>query len=209
MVPDAGSPDRSPASRPTADRGHGIGGSPRHLPPQPHISRLTPFTGHPAVVGIVPDQPELVALTALSWAQGNGNAPLYFAYADPMRYVVEELPDGSVRHGDVDPDVGDDSWERHAAAMRAFLAERLDGSGVPWHFHYLAGRPDRALTHLARAVDACVIIVGTKVAHDGVRTTLRELLESSVSVRLSHHQHRPVLTVPLSVVDWKAQLPWG
>lgn len=209
MAPDAASSDQAPAGQPSTDEVQGTGGSSRGLPSQPHSSRLTPFAGHPAVVGIVPDQPELVALTALSWAQGNGNADLYFAYADPMRYVVEELPDGSVRHGDVDPDVGEDTWEKPAAAMRAFLAERLDQTGVPWHFRYLAGRPDRALTQLARAVDACVIIVGTKVAHEGVRTTLRELLESSVSVQLAHHQHRPVLTVPLSVVDWRAQLPWG
>jgi nucleotide-binding universal stress UspA family protein len=184
------------------------GQGPAHVP-QPHVSRLTPFAGHPAVVGIVPDQPELVLRTALSWAQGMGGAALHVAYADPMRYVVEELPDGSVRHADVDPDVGDDSWARHAAAMEQFVAAHLDGTGVPWRFVYLAGRPDRALTHLARAVDAAVIIVGAKVPRAGVRTTVREFLEGSVAVRLVHHQHRPVLTVPLSVVDWKAQLPWG
>lgn len=177
--------------------------------PQPHPSRLTPFGGHPAVVGIVPDQPELVLLTAVSWAQGMGNVALHVAYADPMRYTVEELPDGSVRHADVDPDVGDELWIQHAAAMEAFVAEHLEGTGVPWRFVYLAGRPDRALTHLARAVDAAVIIVGAKVPRAGGRTTVREFLEGSVAVRLVHHQHRPVLTVPLSVVDWKAQLPWG
>lgn len=176
--------------------------------PQPHPARLTPFAGHPGVVGVVPDQPELVTLTAVAWAQGMGSVPLHFAYADPMRYVVEEFPDGSVRHADVDPDLGEETWHQHATAIQEFLAERLAGTGVPWKFHYLAGRADRALTHLARAVDASVIIVGAKTA-GSVRTSMREFLESSVGVRLVHHQHRPVLTVPLRVVDWKAQLPWG
>jgi nucleotide-binding universal stress UspA family protein len=180
---------------------------PRGDVPQPHPSRLTPFLGHPGVVGIVPGQPELVVLTAIAWARAAGNAPLYFAYVDPARYVVEELPDGSVRHADVSPDVGDDSWQAHQAVIEAFLREQLDGTGVPWHFRYLAGRADRALTHLARAVDAGVIIVGTHAP--GVRASIREFVEGSVAVHLAHHQHRPVLVVPLAVVDWKDQIAWG
>jgi hypothetical protein len=33
---------------------------------------------------------------------------------------------------------------------------------------------------------------------------MREVMEGSVAVRLTHHQHRPVLIVPLEVIDWKA-----
>ena len=179
----------------------------RHEIPQPHPSRLTPFAGHPGVVGIVPGQPELVVLTAIVWARAVGNAPLYFAYVDPMRYVVEEFPDGSVRHADVDPDVGGEAWQQHQVAINSFLHQQLDGTDVPWQFRYLAGRADRALTHLARAVDAAVIIVGTHAP--GMRASIHEFVEGSVAVHLAHHQHRPVLVVPLTVVDWKEQIAWG
>lgn len=175
--------------------------------PQPDPSRLTPFAGHPAVVGIVPGQPELVALTAAAWAEAAGGATLYFAYVDPSRHVVEERPDGSVLHVDIDPDGLDDAWQERQAHIEAHLHRVVDPTGVPWRFRYLAGRPDRALTHLARAVDAAVIVVGTR--HPGLREGIREFLEGSVAVQLSHHQHRPVLVVPLSVVDWKAQIAWG
>ena len=77
-------------------------------------------------------------------------------------------------------------------------------AGVAAEFRYLAGRADRALTHLARAVDASAFVVG---AHTGGRRA-RDFLEESLSVRLAHHQHRPVLTVPLEVVDWRGRLPW-
>jgi len=172
-------------------------------PPQPDPSRLTPFAGHPGVVGIVPGQPELVALTAVAWAKATGGE-LYFAYVDPHRYVTEERPDGSVAHADIDPDLDPDDWQTRSREMQAYLRHVVGPTGVPWHFRYLAGRPDRALTHLARAVDAAVIVVGTRPP--GMRERLRSFLSASVSAHLSHHQHRPVLVVPLDVVDWKDQI---
>lgn len=175
--------------------------------PQPHPSRMTDFDGHPAVVGIVPGQPELVALSAAAWARAATGVGLYFAYVDPTRHTVEELPDGSVRHVPVDPDSVDDSWVQRRGRIEAHLHDVVDPTGVPWQFRYLAGRPDRALTHLARAVDAAVIIVGTRAP--GVRESVRAFVEGSVAVQLAHHQHRPVLTIPLSVVDWKAQIAWA
>ena len=171
--------------------------------PQPHPSRLTPFSGGAIVVGVVPGQPELVALTAQSMAVATG-ARLYFAYVDPRRVVDRELPDGSVVHSDLDPDLSDeDEWRRREAELVAGLDEVLDGS-VDWEFRYLAGRPDRSLTHLARAVDAAVIVVGA--ATPGVSHRMHHLLEGSVATHLSQHQHRPVLVVPLAVVDWKTPL---
>lgn len=183
-----------------------FGGMARSEVPQPHPSRLTPFEGHPAVVGITPGQPELVALTAAVWARAAGSG-LYFAFVDPSRHVVEEYPDGSVRHVDIDPDGLDDAWQERGEHIEAHLHEVVDPTGIPWQFRYLAGRPDRALTHLARAVDAAVIVVGTR--QPGLRPGIRGFLEGNVAVHLAHHQHRPVLVVPLSVVDWKAQLAWG
>ncbi len=172
--------------------------------PQPDPSRLTPFVGHPAVVGVVPGQPQLVALTAAAWAQANGGATLYFAYADPARYAVEERADGTVHHAGVDPDGPGDEWQATQRGLEGFLHGVVGPTGVPWEFRYLAGRADRALTHLARAVDASTIIVGTRAP--GVRQGLREFVDGSVAVHLAHHQHRPVLVVPLGVVDWKTPL---
>lgn len=171
-----------------------------HTPPQPAVERITPFAGHPLVVGIDPPATELVVHTAMSLASATA-AQLYFAYVDPTRSVVEERADGTVRHESFDPDALDDRWESLEADMRSRLAQLLAGSAVVWHFRYLAGRPDRALTHLARAVDAAAIVVGTRVP--GVGAQVREWVEGSVAMHLAHHQHRPVITVPLSVVDWK------
>ncbi len=172
--------------------------------PQPSPSRMTPFVGHPIVVGFVPHQPEHVALTAAEFARTAGGATVFFAYVDPSRYTADEFPDGTVHHVDLDPDVVDDAWEDRQTQMEASLHATMDKTGVPWEFRYLAGRPDRALTHLARAVDASLIMVGTREPGSGAR--MREFLEGSVAVLLSHHQHRPVLMVPLSVVDWKARV---
>ncbi|MCL2465983.1 MAG: universal stress protein [Micrococcales bacterium] len=170
-------------------------------PPQPDPSRLTPFGTHPAVVGLIPGLPDLVTLTAVSWASAAA-CELYFAYVDPLRYTIAEFPDGTVRHADIDPDV-DNNWKQREAEMESSLHD-LVGTQVSWHFRYLAGRPDRALTHLARAVDAAVIMVGTSTP--GLRSGLRRLLNGSVATHLSHHQHRPVLVVPLRVVDWKDRI---
>ena len=173
-----------------------------HVPPQPALERLTPFNRHPIVVGIEPDLPDLVAFTALSLAEATQAPCVYFAYADPGRYTVEEYDDGTIRHASMSPDSLDDTWQRREEDFHGRLGRLLASAQAPWEFRYLAGRPDRALTHLARIVDASVIVVGTRAP--GARAHIRQIVEGSVAYHLSQHQHRPVLTVPLSVVDWKA-----
>lgn len=169
--------------------------------PQPSRDRIVPLTGHPFVVGIEPGTTELVVHTALEWAKAAANE-LFIAYVDPSRVPVQEHPDGTVTHTEIDPDVPDDSWHDRERQLVSFLGELSAGSDVHWHFRYLAGRPDRALTHLARAVDAASIIVGAKArGHDA-----RNFLHTSVGAQLAHHQHRPVLVVPVAVVDWKEPL---
>lgn len=175
--------------------------------PQPGIDRMTPFAEHPVVVGVVPGQHDLVALTAMAWARAAGAPIVYFAFADTSRYVVEEHADGYVLHAPIDPDVTDDAWHDVERGLRDQLAGVLGAQPVPWEVRYLAGRPDRALTHLARAVDAAVIVVGTRAS--GNISRVRELVEGSVAMHLAHHQHRPVLTVPLAVVHWREiRAPW-
>jgi len=171
--------------------------------PQPALDRIVPPSGRPLVLAVRPGQPELVLRTAAEWAEALA-APLYCGYVDPRRMVVTEYPDGSVRHEAVDPDLADDSWGRTDATLRSQLAAVLDPAGVRWEFRYLAGRADRALTHLARAVDASAIIVGSR--HPVAAERLRDLLDGSVALGLTRHQHRPVITVPVGVVDWKHTL---
>lgn len=174
-------------------------------PPQPHPSRITEFAGHPLVVAAVPDQSPVIALTAVSLAQATGAAGLYFAHVDTTRYTDVEHPDGTVRHLPIDPDLDDDTWrEREAALVRA-VGGWMAGQDVPWHVRYLAGRVDRALTHLARTVDAAAFVVGT---HVGRHHRIADFVSRSPSMQLAHRQHRPVLVVPVQVVDWEGRAPW-
>lgn len=180
----------------------GPAASPPAAESHPHVPRE--FHGQALVVGVVPDQPPLVARTAARLARALG-ATLYFGYVDRSRVVAEEFPDGSVRSTPLDPDVAD-GGAHVEQTLRARLDEALDGLDVAWELRMLAGSPERALTHLARAVEASMIVVGTR--EPGVRPRVREFLDGSVAVQLAHRQHRPVVTVPLAPVDWKARAPW-
>ena len=157
-----------------------------------------------AIVGFDAGPGWMGLLTAAAWARATGASELCCAYVDSSRYVREERPDGTVLHDAIDPDGADDAWQRRQDELERTLAAVLADAGVGWSFRYLAGRADRALTHLARAVDAAGFVVGTR--HPGAGGRMREVLEGSVAVRLTHHQHRPVLVVPLRVVDWSEPL---
>ena len=64
-------------------------------------------------------------------------------------------PDGTVQHGGLDPDFsGDEIWQARRDQLVAAVHKTLGEAPIEWEFRYLAGRADRALTHLARAVDA-------------------------------------------------------
>lgn len=173
--------------------------------PQPHPDRLTEIAGHPVVVGVVPSQDALVALTAASLARAAA-ASVHFAFVDTSRYVEREFADGDVDHRPISPDASGDEWRTTDSRLRSEIAAAMADTGVEWRFHYLAGRIDRALTHLARAVDAGVIVLGAQ--HAGMGTRMHEFFEGSVALRLTHHQHRPVLVVPLRVTDWKDEPAW-
>lgn len=174
--------------------------------PQPSLERMAPVSGHPLVVGVTPGQPDLVVRTAAAWSDALGGVRLVFAYSDPARVVEHEHADGTVRHTSIDPDQVDDDWVERERHLREHLTTTLTNHTGPWDFSYLAGRADRALTHLARAVEASAIVVGAR--HPSATERFREFLSGSVAVRLSRHQHRPVITVPMEVVDWKAPAPW-
>lgn len=175
------------------------------VPPQPHPSRITEFAGHPLVVAVVPGQSPVIAATAVSLAQATGAPTLYFAYVDSSRYADEEYPDGTVRHLSIDPDLDDEGWPDREAELVDMVGGSMTGQQVAWQFRYLAGRVDRALTHLARAVDAAAFVVGT---HVGGLHRVADFVNGSLSMQLSHRQHRPVIVVPVQVVDWEGRAPW-
>ncbi|AMS06213.1 universal stress protein [Acidipropionibacterium acidipropionici] len=177
--------------------------------PQPGLERLVDFRSGPVIAGFSPGQHPLVAVTAARLAEALGGGTVHLAFVDTNRYAVEEFGDGTVRHAPIDPDAEAHDWRSTREDLERQAAETFAGAGmtVDWRLWYLAGRPDRALTHLARALDASVFVVGSRSSRPGRR--IRELAEGSVSNHLAHHQHRPVLTVPIEVVDWKdARTPW-
>lgn len=178
---------------------------------------------HPrtVVVGVMARQPDAVVRHAAALAAQLG-ARLVCASVDRDRHVVEEHPDGHVRSVPVDPDLADpatdaaptDAAGDAAAAgtdrfdpdFEARLRGVLDPTGVDWEVRALAGDPARALTRLADALDAMMIVVGTH--EGGLRGSLRELFSGSVAAHLAHRQHRPVVVIPLSPLGLDAELPW-
>lgn len=177
--------------------------------PQPGLERLVDFRSGPVIAGFSPGQDPLVAVTAARLAESLGGDVVHLAFVDTNRYTVEEFGDGTVRHAPIDPDAEARDWRsiREELEGQAAAVFADSGVGIDWRLWYLAGRPDRSLTHLARALDASVFVVGSRSHKPGRR--FRELAEGSVSNHLAHHQHRPVLTVPIEVVDWKdARTPW-
>lgn len=96
----------------------------------------------------------------------------------------------------VDPDLAD--WEErtaaHAAAVRADACAELAALPGNWTFHTTHGDPARALTEIADAHDAAMIIIGAP--RPGLAALVDRLVGESVSTRLVHHGRRPVLVVP-------------
>jgi len=164
------------------------------------------MTGSTILVGVQKGLPDAVLHEAARLARDLG-LDLVCAHVDIERYTVGEHLDGSVVTRSIDPDLPDEHEGEFDASLAAHIDDVLAGSGVEWTGRELAGDPGRALGHLARAVDARYIVVGTREA--SMRETLREFFQGSVASHLAHRQHRPVLVVPLSPVSEDEQLPWA
>jgi nucleotide-binding universal stress UspA family protein len=158
----------------------------------------------PIVVGVTAGQPDAVVLAASEIAAQFG-AELICAVVDPSRYLLEELPDGSVRSASYDPDVDEPAVAEFDQGLRAQIERVLHGRSVTWSTRALAGDPATALGHLAGTVRAVMIVVGS--CQPTIRHTVRSLFTGSTAVRLSQGQHRPVLIIPLDPVPIGTELP--
>ena len=77
----------------------------------------------PILLGTTPQQPLEVLEVALSVARRSGTF-LVCAQVDPMAYVVEEHPDGSVESRPVDPDRAD--WNSASRPIELAVRQKVN-----------------------------------------------------------------------------------
>lgn len=96
----------------------------------------------------------------------------------------------------VDPELPD--WEAQAdrilARERHEVETELGQYPCAWTYHATRGEPVSALTGVADACDALMIVIGTR--GEGLNGWVQRLLTASVSHGLIRRQGRPVLVVP-------------
>ena len=157
------------------------------------------------LVGVTYGQPDVVLRRAARFAR-TFDAALVCAHVDPGRYVVEELPDGSVASLPLDPDLPElketDFDQGLIAQVRAAVADE----SIELSFRELAGDVAYALTRLADILNVEMIIVGSR--RGGVRAGLKQFLTGSVAAHLAQRQSRPVVIIPVAPVAEGKPLPW-
>jgi nucleotide-binding universal stress UspA family protein len=135
------------------------------------------------VVGFEPSTASRAALDKAAELGGRLRAELHVVHAVDLA----DYP--------IDPDA--DDWEEQAAerleAERQQVAAALAGYSCGWSYVAVRAEPAEALSRVADEVDASMIVIGAR--HDGWRHLLDRLVAPSVSHRLIHHCHRPVLVV--------------
>ncbi|MFD0996978.1 nucleotide-binding universal stress UspA family protein [Pseudoclavibacter chungangensis] len=161
---------------------------------------------HHIVVGVVPASTKRVVAAAIVFAR-RFDADLVIASVDPHRRTVEERPDGTVLGVVSDTTFVDVDEVVFDPDQLTLCHEVLDSSGVTWTTRALAGDPAIELDALAERLDASMVIVGTR--EPGVRETLREFVNGSVAMRLSHRQNRPIVVIPLAPTGPDGAMPWA
>lgn len=157
------------------------------------------------VVGVIPVGPRSVIAQAAHFAAAF-DAELICAHVDTSRYPVAETPDGTEIAASIDPDLADEAPLTFDPDLEAAVADVLAGTSVRWSTRALAGGPAAELARLADELDAVMIVIGTRQA--GFRGTMHEFFSGSVAVQLAHHQHRPVVVIPLNPVGVGGPAPW-
>ncbi|WP_129658152.1 universal stress protein [Rothia uropygialis] len=156
------------------------------------------------IIGIVAGQRAVLAQAATFAEQFD--ADLVCVSVDSSHYTVNN-PDGTVVTMPIDPDLTDDyDVQRFDPDLRASIEAVMENSPIEWSVRALAGGPSVELARVADELDAAMIVVGTR--ETGFKGTMREFFNGSVAVQLAHHQHRPVVVVPLNPVTVDSDLPW-
>src|SRR4249919_3351972 len=149
------------------------------------------------LVGVTYGQSEAVLRHAARFAR-TFDAALVCAHVDPGRYVVEELPDGTVASLPLDPDLPELKDTDFDQGLMAQVRTAVADDSIELSFRELAGDVAYALTRLADILDVEMIVVGSR--RGGVRAGLKHFLTGSVAAHLAHRQHRPVIVIPVAPV---------
>lgn len=145
----------------------------------------------PLLAGVLPGQSALVLETASQLASALGSE-LICVYVDPTRFSRKASAEPEISFP-IDPDTAEEA--NGPALFEHRLSRRLNTTPAAWRFTALAGEPAHELARFAEQTNARLIIVGAR--RRGVARTLENFATGSVAVHLTHHQHRPVLVVPL------------
>ena len=157
------------------------------------------------LVGVTYGQADVVLRHAARCAR-TFDAALVCAHVDPGRYVVEELPDGTVASLPLDPDLPELKDTDFDQGLVAQVRTAVADDSIELSFRELAGDVAYALTRLADILDVEMIIVGSR--RGGVRAGLKQFLTGSVAAHLAHRQSRPVVIIPVAPVAEGKPLPW-
>jgi nucleotide-binding universal stress UspA family protein len=157
------------------------------------------------LVGVTYGQADVVLRHAARFAR-TFDAALVCAHVDPGRYVVEELPDGTVASLPLDPDLPELKDTDFDQGLVAQVRTAVADDTIELSFRELAGDVAYALTRLADILDVEMIIVGSR--RGGVRAGLKQFLTGSVAAHLAHRQSRPVVIIPVAPVAEGKPLPW-
>ncbi|GAA1410047.1 hypothetical protein AUR04nite_25230 [Glutamicibacter uratoxydans] len=151
--------------------------------------------GRPYVVGVYPGQDPRVVEQASKFAR-QMNAHLICVWVDPSRYTVDRLPDGTVVSSPIDPESAGSQTQMMPEKLLGAITALLESTGVAWSAVARAGDAAHELGLLAQERNALAVVLGSRPR--SLRTTLHELVNGSVAVKLAQRQLHPVLIIPPS-----------
>lgn len=165
------------------------------------------------IAAVVPGQEPAVVMKAALVADAF-DAELVCTWVDESRYEVGRDESGgdpglgsAVYSASLDPDSDETRPQLFDPILLAEINQRLSGVSARFTTRALAGSAFRELSSLADELDAEMIVVGTR--KPSFRGAMHEFFSGSVAVQLAHHQHRPVLVIPVSPVGLDGEPPWA
>lgn len=146
----------------------------------------------PVILGVPWECPARLILVSADIALAL-DLPLVCAFVDPASYLGEWEPPGHLPGASLDPARNDEAAYPAEEVLRR-LQHLLSGHEQQWTFRVLNGDVAPALSRLADATGASLIIVGGQ--RRGLVHRLGRVIDESVAGRLQHLQRRPVIVVP-------------